>query len=175
MENLQEAAIYVGTYNKYNCGSIEGKWMNLSDYSDKEEFLEACGDLHSDEEDPEFMFQDWENIPEAFIGESWLSEKFFEVRDKMDEMDETKQEAFSAWLDYYSFDIAKKDIDDLVRNFQDQYFGEYDSEENFAEECVKTMEDLSDFAKQYFDYEAYARDLFMDGYDYVDGYVFYCR
>ncbi|WP_455499588.1 antirestriction protein ArdA [Butyricimonas virosa] len=175
MENLQEAAIYVGTYHKYNCGSIEGRWMNLSDYSDKEEFLEACANLHSDEEDPEFMFQDWENIPEVFIGESWLSEKFFEVRDKMDEMDESKQKAFSAWLDYYSFDIAKKDIDDLVRDFQDQYLGEYDSEEDFAEECVRTMEDLSDFARSYFDYGAYARDLFMDGYDYVDGFVFYCR
>ncbi len=172
MENLQKAVIYVGTYHKYNCGSIEGRWMNLSDYSDKEEFLEACANLHSDEEDPEFMFQDWENIPEAFIGESWLSEKFFEVRDKMDEMDE---EAFTAWLDYYSHDITKKDIDDLVRDFQDQYFGEYDSEEDFAKECVRTMENLSDFAEQYFDYEAYARDLFMDGYDYVDGYVFYCR
>lgn len=39
---LSEARVYVGTYNKYNNGSLFGKWLDLSDYSDKDEFLEAC-------------------------------------------------------------------------------------------------------------------------------------
>ena len=60
MEKLSEARIYVGTYAKYNEGSIFGKWMDLSDYSGSEEFYDACRELHSDEEDPEMMFQDWE-------------------------------------------------------------------------------------------------------------------
>lgn len=76
---LSEARVYVGTYNKYNNGSLFGKWLDLSDYSDKDEFLEACRELHKDEQDPELMFQDYENIPEALISESWLSEKFFEA------------------------------------------------------------------------------------------------
>lgn len=36
---LSEAQIYVGTYAKYNNGSIFGKWLDLSDYSDKNEFF----------------------------------------------------------------------------------------------------------------------------------------
>lgn len=56
MQNIP--SIYVGTYHKYNCGSIAGKWLNLTEYSSKEEFYEACKELHSDEEDAEFMFQD---------------------------------------------------------------------------------------------------------------------
>ena len=55
MENLSEARIYVGTYAKYNNGSIYGKWLDLSDYSDKEEFYEACHELHGDEPDAEFI------------------------------------------------------------------------------------------------------------------------
>ena len=47
---------------KYNNGSIEGKWFDLSDFSDKYEFCEACKELHADEEAPEYMFQDWENM-----------------------------------------------------------------------------------------------------------------
>ena len=39
---LSEARVYVGTYNKYNNGSLFGKWLDLSDYSDKDEFMEAC-------------------------------------------------------------------------------------------------------------------------------------
>lgn len=32
--------------------------IDLTEYSSKEEFYEACKELHSDEEDAEFMFQD---------------------------------------------------------------------------------------------------------------------
>ena len=46
---LSEARVYVGTYNKYNNGSLFGKWLDLSDYSDKDEFMEACRELHKDE------------------------------------------------------------------------------------------------------------------------------
>ena len=62
---LDEVKIYVGTYAKYNNGSIFGEWLTLGDYSDLEEFYEACRELHKDEEDPEFMFQDFE-APELF-------------------------------------------------------------------------------------------------------------
>ena len=78
---LSEARVYVGTYGKYNNGSLFGTWLNLSDYLDKEDFYEACRELHKDEEDAEFMFQDWENVPEGLIGESWISENFFTLRD----------------------------------------------------------------------------------------------
>ena len=73
---LSEARVYVGTYGKYNNGSLFGAWLDLSDYLNKEDFYEACRELHKDEEDAEFMFQDWENVPEGLIGESWISENF---------------------------------------------------------------------------------------------------
>ena len=45
--SLSEARIYVGTYAKYNDGSIEGKWFDLSDFSDKDEFYEACKESYT--------------------------------------------------------------------------------------------------------------------------------
>ena len=59
--------VYVGTYGKYNNGSIKGAWLNLADYADKDAFYAACAELHKDESDPEFMFQDHEGIPEGMI------------------------------------------------------------------------------------------------------------
>ena len=41
---LSEAKVYVGTYVKYNNGSLSGAWLDLSDYSDKEEFYEALSE-----------------------------------------------------------------------------------------------------------------------------------
>lgn len=170
---LSEARVYVGTYNKYNNGSLFGKWLDLSDYSDKDEFLEACRELHKDDQDPEFMFQDYENIPETLISESWLSDKFFELREATENMDETVQEAFFIWCEDASKDFNKEDADSLVSAFTDDYIGQYDSEEDYAEEYIRETQDLSDFVLQYFNYAQYATDLFYSGYWFKDGFVFY--
>lgn len=58
--------------------------------------------------------------------------------------------------------------------FQDCYHGEWDSERAYAEDYVDSCGLVPDdsLAARYFDYDAFARDLFMDGYTFVDGYVF---
>ena len=127
---LSAASVYVGTYAKYNNGSLFGAWLNLSDYSDKEEFYEACRELHKDEEDAEYMFQDYENIPEALISESWISENFFALRDAVEDLSDTEQEAFFVWCNYKSRDFSNEDADDLVRDFQNAFLGEYEDVEN---------------------------------------------
>ena len=116
---LSAASVYVGTYAKYNNGSLSGAWLDLSDYSDKEEFYEACRELHKDEEDAEYMFQDWENVPEGLIGESWISENFFALRDAVEDLSDTEQEAFFVWCNYKSHDLSEEDADDLIKAFQD--------------------------------------------------------
>ena len=144
---LSEARVYVGTYGKYNSGSLFGAWLDLSDYSDKEDFYEACRELHKDEEDAEFMFQDYENIPEDLISESWISGNFFTLRDAVEDLGDTEQEAFFVWCNYKGYDVGEKDADDLVRDFQDEYQGQYDDEEDFAYQIVEECYNLPDLAK----------------------------
>ena len=156
---LSEAKVYVGTYAKYNNGSLSGAWLDLSDYSDKEEFYEACRELHKDEEDAEYMFQDWENVPEGLIGESWISENFFALRDAVEDLSDTEQEAFFVWCNYKSHDLGEEDADDLVRDFRDEYLGQYDDEEDFAYEIIEECYDLPEFAKTYFAYFQERADL----------------
>lgn len=171
--DITQASIYVGTYAKYNDGSIFGKWLKLSDYADRGEFYQACAKLHSDEEDPEYMFQDYEHIPKGLIGESWLSENIFEVLQALENLSENDLEAFLIWCDNDHADLSEGDIDEMIHEFEIYYVGHYEDEEDFARELVEEREDLSDFAKQYFDYEAYARDLFCNRYWIKDGHVFY--
>jgi len=66
--------LYVGTYAKYNRGSLAGAWLNLDDYRNADEFAAACRRLHRDERDPEFMFQDVETDPGADWQEGLYSE-----------------------------------------------------------------------------------------------------
>ena len=170
--NIADAAIYVGTYKKYNEGSIFGKWLKLSDYADKKEFYKACKKLHKDEQDPEYMFQDYENIPQSLVGESWLSDRFFEVKNGIENLAESQKKPFLIWCNNGCGDLSQEDIDDLISAFESEYIGEYDSEEDYARERVEERDDLTDFAKQYFDYEAYAIDLFMGDYWSEGRYIF---
>lgn len=170
--DLNDAKVYVGTYKKYNEGSLNGGWLDLYDYSDKEEFYEACKDLHMDENDPEFMFQDWENIPDELISESYLSEKFFDLRNELDNLTDTEKEAFCTWINYIGHTIADNDATDLINEFQDSYIGEYNDEEDFAYQIVEEDYSLPEFVKTYFDYKKFARDLFIDDYYFDNGFVF---
>ncbi|QRY55530.1 antirestriction protein ArdA [Sphingobacterium siyangense] len=170
--NFDEASIYVGTYAKYNDGSIFGRWLKLADYSSIGEFYQACAELHADEDDPEYMFQDYEHIPETLISESWLSDKFFDIRDELDHLDGDEKMPFAIWCDNGHHDLAREDCAELIALFRDEYVGEYRNDEDFAIELIEERDDLSDFARSYFDYQAYARDIFCGDYWSVDGYVF---
>ena len=66
----------------------------------------------------------------------------------------------------------EEDADDLIKNFWDEYQGQYDDEEDFAYQIVEECYNLPDLAKTYFDYEKFARDLFMCDYRFDDGFVF---
>ena len=72
------AKVYVGTYKKYNEGSLKGAWLDLAEYKTYDEFLSACKELHKDESDPEYMIQDWEHCPEGFAPSEWLGRQDFE-------------------------------------------------------------------------------------------------
>ena len=115
---------------------------------------------------------DWENVPEGLIGESWISENFFTLRDAVEQLGDTEQEAFFVWCNYKSRDLSEEDADDLIKNFWDEYQGQYDDEEDFAYQIVEECYDLPEFAKSYFDYEKFARDLFMCDYWMDEGFVF---
>lgn len=170
--DITQASVYVGTYHKYNVGSLFGKWMMLSDFDDLSAFYSACAALHEDEDDPEFMFQDYEHIPKGLISECGISENAFGVLEVLREMDGDELEPFLIWCDNGHRDLSGEDIHDLTCAFQSEYMGKYDDEEAFAHELVAMRDDLSEFALSYFDYGAYARDLFCGDYWSEDGHVF---
>ena len=152
-------SVYCGTYRKYNEGSIFGAWLDISKFSDYDEFVDVCRQLHADEEDPELMFQDYEGFPSSLYCESCMGEDTFDKILEYAKLDDKEQEAFDDYLDLgHDFDIER---------FREAYCGNWDSEEDFAQDIIdscydieKTMGSLS----SYFDYEAFARDLFMCDY-----------
>lgn len=92
---ILDAAVYCGTYKKYNEGSLDGGWLHLGRYQNGAAFLEACKKLHADESDPEFMYQDSEYLPDEFYSESCIYPEVFEVIQAIKQMNSDKQAAFA--------------------------------------------------------------------------------
>ena len=173
--------IYVGTYGMYNSGSLFGKWFDLSDYNDSDEFLKDCYEHHPNEFLPELMFQDWEYIPTFLISESSLHEDTFRYFEVVSEMDEDRAEAFELYCsDIVSWPANGNDLEETLEGFNEAYQGYYggamkDPKTEFTYQYVQDTGMLAgapSVLERYFDYEAFGRDLFLDGYSEYEGHVF---
>lgn len=181
MKRSLEFRVYVGTYAKYNAGSILGQWLNLSDYADLAEFYQTCLLLHDDEESPEPMFQDYENVPEMLISESSLDDNVYAYMEGVSEMDASRAEALEIYCTQIEGWLKRGDsFEDLLTTFNDSYQGYFGgsmtcAKEEFAYYLVEEtglLSGVSEILTRYFDYEAYGRDLFLDGYSEYDGHIF---
>ncbi len=156
-----EPSVYVGTYGKYNDGSLCGLWIDLSSFNAYDDFIEFCKAIHADEEDPELMAQDYEGFPRQWYNEGFmLEDDFYNILEYSNMCYQHGQEAVDDYMEFH----------DKLDNFEEAYCGEWDSEEDFARhivgECYNLEREMGDLAR-YFDYEAFGRELFM--YDYAMG------
>ena len=170
-----EYRIYVGTYAKYNDGNLAGAWIDPTEYDCRQDFIDACKELHKDESDPELMFQDWEGDFFGLISESFIDAKFWELINAPELKDDEMKDAFAEFVNYGLADLHS-DASDILDDFSEKYIGQYDSEEAFAEEIAREQF-AEEFEKNerlewYFDFSKYARDLFTDDYVYLNGFVF---
>lgn len=148
-------SVYVGTYAKYNAGSIAGKWVDLDFCNTPELFDAACRAIHSDEADPEFMFQDFQNFPREFYGESCLDDRLWDWL----ELSDDDRELLAVYTKHVDQD---GDIDAA----RDAFMGTADTKRDWAEQWLDDsgqLAELPEWAQNYFDFDAYARDCEAGG------------
>lgn len=153
------ARIYVGTYAKYNEGHIDGAWLDCEDYSDYGDFLSACKELHADESDPEFMFQDFEDFPREFYSESSIDPRLWDFL----ALASYDQEIVNAWLSENSLSSGE-DLQGIV----DSFTGRYASWAAYAEEITNDCNRVPDYLQSYIDWEKMGRDMSYESYGYVE-------
>ncbi len=155
-----EPAIYLGTYRKYNSGSIAGQWIDLTSFADYEDFCEFCHRLHADEKDPEFMVQDFENYPKRFYHESGLpTEEEFENIQEAAELDDNEREAYEIYLNWMGCTKS-------VTQFREAYMGYYRSPEEFAEQYYNDcgmMQEVPEWLENYIDWDGIWTSLYTSG------------
>ncbi|CZL26968.1 antirestriction protein ArdA [Legionella pneumophila] len=154
--------IYVACLASYNNGILHGKWIDAdqdanSIYDEIHEIL-ADSPIKGAEE---FAIHDFEGFGGARIDEYDSINDVAELAAFIAKHGELGAELFS----YYS-------IEDAEKLLEENYHGAYDSEVDFAralfDDCYSNAipEDL----QFYFDYDAFARDLFINDYFSVEAY-----
>lgn len=146
--------VYVGTYGLYNDGNLEGDWFNLMDYDSMDDFYEALEKRFEDiDDDPEYMFQDWENCGDL-VTESSIDDKLFDIIDEYQRDDRGMD-----WPDYLKL-ASDYDFDDLFMAVDGT--SDFDIGYQYVNETGGTSQLDQDTLERYFDYEQFGRDLRMD-------------
>ena len=168
-----EPALYCGTYAKYNNGSIAGKWLTLADYGGADEFLQACRELHQDEADPEFMFQDSEGLPRELYGES-LSKTDLERIYEWVNLEQPDRDAVAEYLEATGSDLRGVNIQDVP----DKLYCVLDQDWSGPAAAMGNhllddgVIEVPEHLQGYIDVAALGRDWLMDFYVSSNGYVF---
>lgn len=157
-----EPSLYVGTYGKYNEGSLAGMWVALDTFADADEFGEFCSRLHADEDCPELMMQDCDCIPQCLYHEAgipsdmlwwWLS------------LNENEREIVEDYADICG------DFDYALSHAMALYCCDVDSWDDYIDSQAE-VDELPQWARYYFDYASYRSDCRHD-FDFGEKFVFF--
>ena len=115
------------------------------------------------------MFQDYENIPESFISESYISDKLFDLINFDTHID---IQQISDFIEYYGFDIDKIDIEEIIDFIGDKFCCSDDDFENYCWEMAECSYGSDIIESGYFDISKYMRDMEYD-FDLINGNYYY--
>lgn len=148
--------IYVACLAAYNSGTLHGAWIDATDADTIQDEVAAMLKASPEPGAEEWAIHDHE----GFLGVKVEEYAGFEEVAALAEALEEHGEPFAAWLN------DGGDLDDTA-GFEEAFEGIYDSEEAFAERLVEDLGYLQGVPEAvvcYFDYGAFARDLFIGDY-----------
>lgn len=156
--------IFITNLGKYNEGELVGEWLDLPATEDEiDELYERIG---IGEEYEEVFITDFESDLNIKVGEYDNIEALNEMAEEIENLDEWELETLEALLTYYDdVEEALEKIDDVI------IWAGCDDMEEVAEQYAEEtglLDRIPENLRYYFDFEAYGRDLEIEG-----TYIFY--
>lgn len=150
--------VFVTNLGKYNEGELIGEWVSFPvDESELEEALERIG---INEQYEEYFITDYETELDGLNVDEYSNiSELNELAAQLADLDEYDLEKVGAIIEAYGADLQE-----AIDNIDDYTYYSGMSLEDVAFEIVEECYNLPEFAKTYFDYAAFARDLSFDGY-----------
>jgi len=149
--------IYVACLAAYNDGYLHGEWIdasqNVEDLHQNVKKILASSPIPNAEE---WAIHDYEDFGDIRIEEYTGLEKISELVAFLEEHGELGSAAYG-----YS-----NDIDDAIKLIEENYHGEFNSEEDFAYHWTHEVDcrEIPEYLQPYIDYKAMARDFFVNDF-----------
>ena len=158
--------VFITNLGKYNEGELVGKWLDLP-CEDIESELASIG--VSDEPDEngnyyeEYFITDFENDYNYKVGEYDSLDNLNEIAEELENLDDYDREVVNAFIENGS-DIEKA-LDGL-RDGDYMVFSNCSDMTDVAYQYIEEtglLNDIPEGLRNYFDYEAYGRDMSFEG------------
>lgn len=154
--------VYVACLASYNAGTLHGEWIDANqDVHDIESDIESMLELSPVTSYGEWAIHDHDGFHGISIGEHDTVETVAKHAAILDEYGI----AWAAYVDLVGEHYATEE------GFTDQYHGVAESETDFASELfgdIYNTEEIPEVFTMYFDYEKFARDLFITDYRSIE-------
>lgn len=168
--------IYLTNLGKYNEGELIGEWVDLPATDDElEEVKNRIG--ISDEPDEngnyyeEYFITDYDNDYGYKVDEYENLDDLNEIAEQLEDLDEEQKDAVHAYTECMYDDIEK--AVEIVTNGDYRVYYDCDDMADVAYEVVQEcgyLEQMPENLRNYFDYEAFGRDLDIEGtFAYYNG------
>lgn len=152
--------IYVADLEAYNNGRLSGVWLDLTDYSDAEELMDAINDFLKTTGGEEYAVHDYENLPSSMYSEYMGVRDFEEIYEMLDLAKDND----------LPLDVVMEVVSQFDRSALDEYTGTYDSEQDFAEQLVDDI-GITSFTDFEYYLEVSDTDRRLMSQEYADNYV----
>jgi len=126
---IETPKIYVADLEAYNNGRLVGEWLDLTDYNDADELMDAIQDVLKKSGGEEYAIHDYENLPRSMYSEYMGARDFAELYEMMDLAKEND----------LPLDVVMDIVSQFDRSALDEFTGVYDSEQDFAEQLVEEL------------------------------------
>lgn len=154
--------IYVANLGKYNEGELVGNWFDLQEFTDLKEITEIIG-VAANTRYEEYAIHDFEA---PFHIEEYSSiQSLIEIAERMEGMEEEEIKIASELLD----NGIINEFEEGLNCFEDGEVLVYHDCKDMSDVAYEIMEEtgqleeLPEMLRSYFDFEAYGRDLEIEG------------
>lgn len=170
--DITRARVYVGTDYKCSQENYEGKWLYLVNYKSHEEFSQACKEIHSNENNPKFLYFDYEDLPYVYINQYWIEPRIFDLIQIVIAQDNLLHSPISAWIDYLKPNIGEDNPNQMIETFKIHFEGPFENEIKYAIYYAQEYLNINPKDNPSFHFKSFADFLFKTKFVILDGYVF---
>jgi antirestriction protein len=127
--NDETPKVYVADLEAYNNGKLSGVWLDLTDYNDADELMDAIQDFLKTSGGEEYAIHDYENLPSSMYSEYMGKSDFEEIYQMIDLAKDNN----------LPLEVVMEVVSQYDESALDEYYGVYDDEEDFAYQQVEEL------------------------------------